>query len=527
MDLTRSDKDTAAASSYGYGTPGPFAIIFNRIFTRHTMYMAILILTANLLFTDLHHGDAQLADPDIWWHLADARILDTAHHFIRVEPYSFSVAGERWTNPEWLGEVPFWLGYRSIGLIGIYLVTSIGLGMNILFVYWRGFWKTRRAEAAFWATVPAIVLMSVNAGPRMVLFAYLAMSAELAVLEAAERCKTYLLWLLPPLFCLWINLHGSWVIGMGLLALYILCGLFAFNRGVFEQNAHSRKALVRLIQVFVACLAALFANPYGWRLIWNPIDMLMNQKLMMALCQEWQPLNLSSIVGMAAFASIGVAIIANCICGRKWKVYELAFLFFAWFTAINHARFTFLAAVITTPLLAGDIARNFSGRVSEKTIPALNALLVAGSACAIVSFFPTNALLQHSLAARYPMQSIASIQPSWRTFNPETLGGIMDLNAKPTFLDTRLDTFEHHGVLLDFLQIVGLQDSIKLMDKYRIDHVLILANSPLSHLLELTPGWRIEMREGNGDNAYSLFAKAPGAGTAQSGCAATSAAGGR
>ena len=53
--------------------------------------------------------------------------------------------------------------------------------------------------------------MAVNAGPRMIAFAYLAMSAEMAILEAADRGHKKLVWLLPPLFCLWINLHGTWL----------------------------------------------------------------------------------------------------------------------------------------------------------------------------------------------------------------------------------------------------------------------------------------------------------------------------
>ena len=76
-----------------------------------------------------------------------------------------------------------------------------------------GYWLARSADAALWAAAIAFVLMTVNSGPRMIEFAYLAMSAELAILEAADRGNKRLLWLLPPLFCLWINLHGTWLVG--------------------------------------------------------------------------------------------------------------------------------------------------------------------------------------------------------------------------------------------------------------------------------------------------------------------------
>ncbi|MGA8779980.1 MAG: hypothetical protein WB567_04480, partial [Terracidiphilus sp.] len=47
--------------------------------------MAVSIANPMLLPAEFVH------DPDVWWHLADARILTTTHHFIHIEPYAFSV----------------------------------------------------------------------------------------------------------------------------------------------------------------------------------------------------------------------------------------------------------------------------------------------------------------------------------------------------------------------------------------------------------------------------------------------------
>ena len=486
------------------------------------MNAALLVLLALTLSGDLLQPARQFRDPDIWWHLADARILSTTHRFIQIEPYSFTVAGERWQDPEWLSEMPFWLGYRSLGLRGIFLISATALCANFLFVYWRSYLKAGHAGAAFWMAVLGFPLMTVSDGLRTIIFAYLAMSAEMAILEAAERGKTRLLWLLPAVFCVWINLHGSWFVGMGFLVLYILSGLFSFSKGVFEQQGYSKKDRRRLLMVFFASVAALLVNPYGWRLIGNPFDMLLNMRTSVANAQEWQPLNLGWIVGKAAFLAISLMFVANCIRGRKWKVYELAFILAAWFLAFYHMRFTFLACVITIPLLTVDVTRSFYSSSDEKTIPLINALYAAGVVCVIVFSFPNEASLQKDLAAEYPLQTIASIQPSWRTYNQDTLGGMMELNSKSTFFDTRWDTFEYHGVLQDFLDITRFREPLKLLDKYRIDHVLISERWPLAFLLEHTPGWRVEKREGTGDDAYVLFAKTSGAAEDQSQCSAVS-----
>lgn len=471
------------------------------------MNAALLVFLAAALAGPMSDGSELVKDTDLWWHLMDARLLLTTHHFMRVDLYSFTVRGASWINPEWLSEVPYWVGYLLFGLVGVHLVAVIAFAANLLLVYFRSCSISRHKGAAFWTAVLCFPLMAINCGARTIVIAYLALSAEMIIIEAAERGRTRLLWLLPPLFCLWINLHGSWFIGLGLLSLYILCGLFSIDIGVFKQAAFSPSERNRLILVFLGCLAAVFVNPYGWRLVWNPLDMLLNQKLMIAVMDEWQPLNLGSITGKMAVLFIGLMIVANCVRGRKWKIYEFAFTFFAWYVAFSHVRFVFLACIITAPWLAGDMARSFLGEPNEKTVPVLNALFVAGVAVALIYIFPSEAALQKKVDTAFPLRAIASIQPSWRTFNDYSTGGMMDFNSRPVFMDSRNDIFEHHGVFQDFLAIEGLHDSLKLLDSYRIDHVLIHEGTPLAYLLEHSPDWRVTMSEGTGENTFNLFEK--------------------
>jgi hypothetical protein len=479
--------------------------LLRRIFSRHMMDMAILALLPVIL-SSIRNAAHVLADPDIWWHIANARILTESHHFIHVEPYSYTVAGQRWVDPEWLSEVPFWLGYRSLGLVGVYLVTWLVLTVNLHFVYWRSFLRTRNPVVALWMAALCFVLMWVNANSRTILFGYIALSTELGILEAAERNSTRILWFLPPLFCVWINLHGSWIIGLAFFAVYILCGFFRANAGIFLQEPISPQRRNLLLGVFGSCLVALLVNPYGWRLVWNPFDMALNQTLNIANVQEWQPLNLEWFVGKAAVAFIALIILVNVLHARKWKIFEFVFVFLAWYAAFDHARFTFLAAVVTVPMIAADLTRTFfPAAPNQKTIPVMNGVVAVAVLGVVALYFPTRDSLQKGLAEEFPLQTIAAIQPSWRTLNQEHLGGIMDFQSKSTFIDTRWDTFEHHGVMKDFIDILHLQNSLSLLDKYRIDHVLIRKTEPLSYLLERTPGWKVLRTEGSGESQYELF----------------------
>lgn len=478
-----------------------------RIRSRHLMNAALLMVLPMLIAPFLNLQRAIVIDPDVWWHLANARILWTTHQFIWTEPYSFTVAGAQWINPEWLAELPFFFAHKLLGLQGLYLAAWLLVAANALFVYWRSLKVSGHAGASLYAAGIGLAMMTVNCGPRTIQVAYLAMGVELAILEQLEHGNRKLLWVLPPLFCVWINLHGSWLIGLALFGLYIACGLVKWELGAIEQEPFEKPMRNQLIAVFAASVAALLVNPYSWRLLWIPFDMMLNQGTNTGAVSEWKPLTFDTLEGGAVLAGIGVLLLTNCMKSRKWKAWEMGFMLFAWFAAIDHHRFAYLAAVIVTPLVADGIARAFTIEPDDKTIPAMNLLFVAASIAGMVLLFPSERTLKKGLDVWYPPRLLASIQPEWRTWDLDLLGGMMTYMGKPDFIDSRFDTFELHGVLQDYLPAMYGQDSLRILDKYRIDHVLLMENMPLSYLLTHTTGWHVVAREGSGAETYILYAR--------------------
>jgi len=51
------------------------------------------------------------------------------------------------------------------------------------------------------------------------------------------------------------------------------------------------------------------------------------------------------------------------------------------------------------------------------------------------------------------------------------------------------------GVLQDFFAISRIEEPFKLLDKYRIDHVLVPEGWSLVYLLKRTPGWQVVSRK--------------------------------
>src|SRR5438034_1098139 len=55
-------------------------------------------------------------DPDLWWHLANGRLMLATGSIPHVDLYSFSAAGHPWVMHEWLADLAMYLLYRVGGL---------------------------------------------------------------------------------------------------------------------------------------------------------------------------------------------------------------------------------------------------------------------------------------------------------------------------------------------------------------------------------------------------------------------------
>lgn len=458
------------------------------------MHLSVLLLLPVMLSQALRAPDKLFNDPDLWWHISDARFLFTQHHFIWIEPYAYTVLGGQWVNPEWLAEVPYWLGFHLLGALGIYLVTWGLLYANIVLVYFRSARRTG-PEPAFWASLAALLLFTINAGPRTILCGYVLLSLLLLLLDLYESRRSRLIWLVPAIFCVWVNTHGSWLIGLILFAMYLVPGWFQLYVGAFEQDKREAAVQKTLLVVFALSIAAVFVNPYGWHLVWNPLDMIFKQKLNIASIEEWQPLNLEYFVGKDAVVVIGIMLVSAMLKARKWMIFELLWLLFAWYSAFDHIRFTFLAGVIVAPFLARDFANLIWTEKSQKEFPMMNAAFACFAVCLLIYMIPSAKRDTEVMNEVFPDSLIRMVQPSWRTFNEYELGGRFDFDGRRDFVDSRVDTFEHAGVFGDYIKAINIKTSFELLDKYRIDHILFTEKSPFIYLVEHSPQWDVVKRD--------------------------------
>jgi hypothetical protein len=213
------------------------------------------------------------ADPDLWGHLRFGLDSLAAHGLTAHDPYSFT-SDRAWVNHEWLAEAAMAASYR-LGPAGLVLLAAAILATVVGLIGA----VVRQCGVKGPAGVALVALAVYGASPQLAtlrpqLFSVLLFAALLWVVGAAEQ-RRGACWLVLPLFVAWANLHGGWIVGLGVLALWAVA---AVRRG--------RVPLHRAVLVVAAALVVTAANPYGSRL-WTFLAETVG--LGRADIEEWQP----------------------------------------------------------------------------------------------------------------------------------------------------------------------------------------------------------------------------------------------
>ncbi len=222
--------------------------------------------------------------------------------------------------------------------------------------------------------------------------------------------------------------------------------------------------------------------------------MLFRQQSVMQYIDEWQPVDFSNANGRLALFMIFAVLAAALFSRRRWRLDEALLTVFALWTALSHQRFLFFAGLILAPILAPRL-QLFPPYDRQTDKPWLNAIIIAAVIAALVFVFPSAAQLREKVDAKFPKAALTFLQQhhvDGRLFNQYGWGGYIEWHApeiKPG-IDGRADIFVYNGVFNDFLRAMALKDSLAMLDKYRIDDVLIGAKEPMSYLLARNPAWQ-------------------------------------
>jgi hypothetical protein len=156
-------------------------------------------------------------DQDIWWHLRTGQWIVEHRQLPTADPFSQYGRDKEWVAYSWLFALIVYAVHHGLGLKGLVLL-SAGVSMVITAVFYvlvRGLGATPFTAVPL--TAFGFYAMMGLTTPRPWLFTMLFFLVELHIVVTASRAgspRSRLLWLLPPLFLLWANLHIQFVVGL-------------------------------------------------------------------------------------------------------------------------------------------------------------------------------------------------------------------------------------------------------------------------------------------------------------------------
>ena len=229
-------------------------------------------------------------DSDTWWHLRSGKAILETHSIPFADAFSFTKAGQPWIDQSWLAQIVLYGCYTILGgSIGLALFTAFlaTVGMGFVFATCRGSVYLRGFVAILSAATAAVFW---SARPQMFSFVLSAITLYLIYRHKRNPSQRQLLWLLPPLMVLWVNLHSGFAIGFIFLGCAVVGEFFnMLASGQLDKTDTSNPAGTRigpLLIVSVICVFALVVNPYTTQIILYPFQTAGIGALQQSI-QEW------------------------------------------------------------------------------------------------------------------------------------------------------------------------------------------------------------------------------------------------
>ncbi|HUQ92718.1 MAG TPA: hypothetical protein VM120_13645 [Bryobacteraceae bacterium] len=462
------------------------------------------VLAFGLVFLTFWTCAPRFEDPDLWWHLKVGQTIWSTHQIPTADHFSFTAAGHPWLAHEWLSQVILFGVYQVGGNRGLLLWLCVTASAIVVLSYflcrcWSGNWKV-----SFAGGMLTLFFLVVSLAIRPLLIGHFLLVLELLLLYIGFLHKPAVLWFLPLLFAIWINCHGSFILGFGILAgiATLRCLQLLGGRVTSLRNLRKKGMLLRYALLVIASFAALFVNPVGPALITYPLNVLGSQPDNINNIQEWAPLTIHEpgAIGLALVLALVILSAVMRWTGPRWI--EWGLLLGTAALAILHVRMLPVFGIVCAPVVCRILAKWWDNYDSRRDHPLLNAMLITAALFSAGAVLPGAAEIQRQIEQRQPVKAVAEIQRQrlqGPMLNEYGWGGylIWSNPGMPVFIDGRADIYAWSGLMRAFGRWAQLEEDPRLLlDRYGIRLCLLRASAPMAQVLPYLPGWKQAYRDG-------------------------------
>ena len=499
--------------------------------TQHSSFSALDYL---LVFFILNLALQPLVEPDFGWHLRTGLdLLKQGWAMPVTDPYSHTMPDWSWVEHAWLTDGLLGLLYGGLGSAGplavILLFAAVTLGAFGTAAGLVQAGCTQRLLAvtgALWVSLPFL-----GARTQLVTLLGLACLLHLSGLYLAGQWRS--LWVLPPFFLLWANVHGGFTAGLFVLTLTVAVSVIlrlALGRwpslaATLDEPVLTWKQIGYLTLALAVSVLVTLLNPYGWRL-YSEIYASLNDQFMIEVLHEWQPVSLQTQAGVTYVGYLGLMGLALALFYRRVEPVRWSLLAFFLVQSLLHWRNVLFFVLLSTPLLAellADVTRRIAGLmpdVRRQKQAVLGLTLVLALSMGWLGSDHLQRVVQCGLApeeffraTEYPIEAVQWVKAhreraGTRLYNDYGWGGFLLwwLPGEKIFIDGRMPAWRigERWIFYDYVALTTWDPpELLVLDKYGVDWAIVGRNSPLDDALAQEPGWR----EVYGDPKATIFVR--------------------
>nr|WP_246767919.1 hypothetical protein [Bradyrhizobium sp. CCBAU 53340] len=442
----------------------------------------------------LSNASLILSHYDLGWHLAAGELIRSEAHVPFQDPWSFTLGTKQWFNLSWLWDVIASLIFEYAGyggLVGLVVVC----GALIIWYLTSACLGTGASALAICVAIFAACVFypAYEAAPNSYLAASPNVSTMLfSVIFYRECLRPSKLLLLPFLMILWVNLHGGFVLGFMILA-------------VFGAGALWRRDSRRLKAITLAgfgCFAVTFVNPLGWQ-IYEGVTATLGHFVQRNI-GEWLPYSHNveipgSIPGMVYILAFVALELRD---GTSTKIRAEARILSWVFLALGLYQFRYMSFffIFSTIPMALHLDRIIPRHLPQLQIQrALVTAAIFGACVLPLTFIQIRpALALPEMISEQDAEYLQTHLAHARVLNHWNVGGYLILRTHgtvPLFVDGRAATAYPDELLRDYFRLVRWEidenawDDV--LEKYHIDAVLWLkGHEELRQFLVGKRGWK-------------------------------------
>ncbi|MDO8682836.1 MAG: hypothetical protein Q7N50_05075 [Armatimonadota bacterium] len=437
----------------------------------------------------------RINDPDIWWHLRTGELIVNSHSIPRVDPFSFTMFGHPWVLHEWMSEVVFWLTYSRFGFGGIVFLKGLLTCAIFSVMFLAARERTTKLGAVSVAIIVSFMAGVCSWSERPHLFGYLLLSVLILLLQRFRKGGS--LWPVIPLFALWINFHGSWLVG---LAVLMAAGAETLWEAVRDKSYSQLSKFAKVIP-FVA--AALFINPWPVAYVTYPFQYL-GSTHHTSYISEWQSPDFHDFGFMFFLFTLLALPVVLRVSRSKIRPVELIVVLGLAGASLYSLRHLPIFALVAAPFLAevfGSIELPYKKTsFATKDMPEpviLNWMILLALPLLIYILLPRNGPTPYLDVKKYPARSfdyLASKPGGGRLLINYDWGGYAIFRLWPkgyrVYIDGRADVYGPK--MLNRVKILdGLKPSWRSeIKKANPDVIVWPKDKPLTQALQMDPKWR-------------------------------------